>query len=70
MNNIKRAYNKPIIEEHLIDQVVNLWEGSIPGPQGSAVQQTNPTLKATPNYQDMPTQQDAFGTDTPDFSKL
>ncbi len=69
MNNIKRAYNKPIIEEHLIDQVVNLWEGSKPTTP-TAVQQTNPTLKASPNYQDMPTQQDAFGTDTPDFSNL
>lgn len=66
--NFKKAYYKPSIEEHFIDQVVNLWEGSAPGPPTPSAQQSEPVLKSTPSYQDMPTQTDAFGSSSPNYT--
>ncbi len=69
--NIKKTYCKPVIEDHLIDQVVNLGFQSTPPigtPDETSAQQASPTLKSTPSYQDMPTQYDAFGNDYPDYT--
>lgn len=68
--NIKRRYNKPDIEEHFIDRVVNLWEGSAPLPPQAAPQEPAPMQQSAPDYQNPPAQDYPFGNDSPDFSNM
>ncbi|MCT4590016.1 MAG: hypothetical protein N4A71_19480 [Carboxylicivirga sp.] len=68
---VKKAYTKPHIEEFFIDQVVNLWEGSKPGPGFPAAREhTEPSLKSAPKYDNPPVQDYPFGGDGPDYSNM
>lgn len=68
--NIKRRYNKPDIEEHLIDLKMQWDPGSAPLPPKTAPQEPAPMQQSAPDYQNPPAQDYPFGNDSPDFSNM
>ncbi|WP_439183718.1 hypothetical protein [Carboxylicivirga taeanensis] len=71
--NIKKTYKKPELEVHLIDRMINLtgdsWAEPPIEPTGTLgqPQEGDPLLKSTPNYEGMPSQIDAFGSESPEY---